>query len=155
MDAMRLLIAMLLVVVGTADAKDDRADVLAVADAALAAINAGDPVAITDLMFEHGITSSVRTLDDKLVIRSQTWAENRENRPDVVIVERGFDPAIIISGPIAVVWYPYDLYLDGEWSHCGVDVFNMLRSNDGWKITSMSWSVEQPPACKAHPDGPP
>jgi hypothetical protein len=56
---------------------------------------------------------------------------------------------------LATVWLPYDLYVDGAWSHCGVDVFSLLRVDDEWKILTMGWTVEQPPACDGHPDGPP
>ena len=54
-----------------------------------------------------------------------------------------------------MVWLPYDLYVDGEWSHCGVDTFTLVHTEAGWRIASMAWSVGQPPACQPHPDGPP
>jgi hypothetical protein len=54
-----------------------------------------------------------------------------------------------------MVWYPYDLYIDGKWSHCGVDAFTLIRTEGKWRIAVMSWSAEQPPACEKHPDGPP
>lgn len=123
--------------------------VLAVADAALEAISAEDMEAFTDLMTEDAISRpggfGYRTRNDWL-----------ENPPTEDIVERGFDPEVRVSGTIASVWYPYDLYRDGEWSHCGVDVFTMAHTEDaGWRIISLAWSVEQPPACLRHPDGPP
>ena len=39
--------------------------------------------------------------------------------------------------------------------HCGVDVFTLLKSEGGWRIATLVWSVEQPPACQRHPAGPP
>ena len=57
---------------------------------------------------------------------------------DQDLEERGFNPVVMVSGLIAMVWYPYDFYLNGEWSHCGVDIFNLVRSNDGWRIATMS-----------------
>jgi hypothetical protein len=71
-----------------------------------------------------------------------------------VVTERGFRPEVRINGPLAMVWYPYDLYRDGRWSHCGVDVFTLIRNEGRWRIATMSWSAEQPPACEPHPDGP-
>ena len=66
------------------------------------------------------------------------------------------DPSIDrVNGPVATVWYPYDLYVDGQWSHCGVDVFTLIRTDGQWRIATMSWSAVQPPACEKHPDGPP
>jgi len=71
------------------------------------------------------------------------------------VTERGFRPEARVNGPVAMVWYPYDLYLDGQWSHCGVDVFTLIRTDGQWRIATMSWSAVQPPACEKHPDGPP
>jgi hypothetical protein len=36
-----------------------------------------------------------------------------------------------------------------------VDVFTLIRVEAGWRIASLAYTVEQPPACQAHPDGPP
>jgi hypothetical protein len=130
----------------------DEAAVLAVADAALRAITDEDMVALTDLMIDEAI--SVPTSPAGIGVRTrQYWLETPLPGD---IVERGFDPVVRVSGTIASVWYPYDLYLDGEWSHCGVDVFTMAHTaEDGWRIVSLGWSAEQPPACREHPDGPP
>lgn len=126
--------------------------VLAVADAALEAISAEDMEAFTDLMLDEAI--SVPTSSQGVGVRSRaSWLENP---PPGDIVERGFDPEVRVSGTIASVWYPYDLYIDGEWSHCGVDVFTLAHTGEaGWRIAALGWSREQPPACRQHPDGPP
>jgi hypothetical protein len=39
-----------------------------------------------------------------------------------------------IDGPLAMVWAPYQFYLGDKFSHCGVDVFQLMKSADGWKI---------------------
>jgi hypothetical protein len=41
---------------------------------------------------------------------------------------------IKIDGPLASVWAPYKFYLDKAFSHCGVDVFQLMKTKDGWKI---------------------
>ena len=126
--------------------------VLAVADAALDAITAEDMVALTNLMIDEAI--SVPTNAQGISVRTRQYWLDTPLPGD--IVERGFDPVVRVSGTIASVWYPYDLYLDGEWSHCGVDVFTMARTpDDGWRIVALGWSAEQPPDCEEHPDGPP
>lgn len=138
---------------GAAAAQDpatDRAAVLAVVDSALAAITRGDPVGLTDLMLPEANTFSIRP--DRY--RARTRAEWRAGTIQGV-VERGFRPEVRISGPLASVWLPYDLYVDGKWSHCGIDAFLLSRTEGRWRIAGMAWSVEQPPACEPHPDGPP
>lgn len=41
---------------------------------------------------------------------------------------------IKIDGPLAVVWTPYQFYYNGQFSHCGVNSFQLIRFNSGWKI---------------------
>lgn len=41
---------------------------------------------------------------------------------------------IKIDGPLASVWTPYKFYFNGNFSHCGVNSFQLLREKNGWKI---------------------
>ena len=41
---------------------------------------------------------------------------------------------ILVDGPMASVWTPYSFYYGGEFSHCGVNSFQLVRFPDGWKI---------------------
>jgi Putative lumazine-binding len=38
------------------------------------------------------------------------------------------------DGPLAIAWAPYNFYFKGQFSHCGVNSFQLVRFNDGWKI---------------------
>jgi len=136
-------------------AEPEAVEVLAVADEALARISAEDSVGLTDLMIEQAVIYVGALRDGAPAVRTSTWAENRARSIDVDLHERGFEPTVMLSGTIAVVWYPYDIYVDGAWSHCGVDVFNLVRTVDGWRIAALMYNVQQPPECAPHPDGPP
>lgn len=135
-------------------APDARTAVIAVADSALAAITRGDVVAFTDLMVPEAVMFPTSTRDGVTVYRVRT-REAQRNAPMTGIIERGFAPQAMVSGGVAMVWYPYDLYVNGAWSHCGADVFTLVKSADRWRIASMAWSAEQPPVCEKHPAGPP
>jgi hypothetical protein len=41
---------------------------------------------------------------------------------------------IKIDGDLASFWAPYKFYLGDKFSHCGVDVFQLMKTTDGWKI---------------------
>ena len=41
---------------------------------------------------------------------------------------------IRIDGPLASVWTPYHFYYKGQFSHCGVNSFQLVRFKEGWKI---------------------
>ncbi len=42
--------------------------------------------------------------------------------------------AIHIDGALASVWTPYQFYMKGNFSHCGVNSFQLVRVNAVWKI---------------------
>ncbi|MEP6618904.1 MAG: hypothetical protein ABJE47_06305 [bacterium] len=134
----------------------ERIRVLAVADSALAAISRSDFVGFTDLMIDSATTYSAREQNGQIAMGFVTRAGQRARKITGTLTERGFRPEVYISGPLAMVWMPYDFYTDGQWSHCGADAFTMLKTPDGrWRIASLSWSVQQPPACERNPAGPP
>lgn len=148
-------VALSLLLASSAHAQDQTGAVIAVADSALAAITRGDVVALTDLMVPEAMSYPTSTRDGASRYSVRTREQMRAQLSQRKIVERGFRPDAKVNGAIAMVWYPYDLYIDGAWSHCGVDVFTLVRANGQWRIASLAWSAEQPPVCEKHPSGPP
>jgi hypothetical protein len=67
--------------------------------------------------------------------------------------ERMWNPEVRIHGPIAVVWTAYDFWVDGKFSHCGVDAFNLVKTQDGWKLAGGLYTIE-PTGCAPSPLGP-
>jgi hypothetical protein len=132
----------------------DEQAVIAIADSALAAISRGDAVAFTDLMIPEAMLYPTSTRGGVTLYRTRTREAQRAASLSGV-VERGFAPMARVSGGVAMVWMPYDLYVNGNWSHCGADVFTLVKSAGIWRIASMAWSAEQPPVCERHPAGPP
>ncbi|MFC4164077.1 nuclear transport factor 2 family protein [Epilithonimonas zeae] len=41
---------------------------------------------------------------------------------------------ILIDGNLASVWTPYEFYYKGNFSHCGVNSFQLVKLNNEWKI---------------------
>ncbi|MBV7530153.1 nuclear transport factor 2 family protein [Chitinophaga sp. sic0106] len=41
---------------------------------------------------------------------------------------------IHIDGTLASVWTPYRFYFKGQFSHCGVNSFQLINENGTWKI---------------------
>jgi len=60
--------------------------------------------------------------------------------------ERYWSPTVMIRGGIAVVWAPYEFWIDGESSRCGLDVFDFVRIDGKWLVSNAMWTVE-PDAC--------
>ncbi len=42
--------------------------------------------------------------------------------------------AVHIDGALASVWTPYQFYYKGNFSHCGVNSFQLVRIKGAWKI---------------------
>jgi hypothetical protein len=66
--------------------------------------------------------------------------------------ERIWNPEVRIHGAIATVWAPYDFWIDGKFSHCGVDAFDLIKTEDGWKLAGGVYTVES--RCDPSPLGP-
>lgn len=154
-----LLLAMLpAVAVGaqtTSSLSPAQARVMAVVDSAMAAINSGDMVALSDLMTDSAQVYAARMVAGKPGFTMRTAVSQRAAGRRAPIVERGFDPEVRIAGGMAMVWLPYDLWAQGRWSHCGIDLFTLVQVGTAWRIANLTYSVEQPPACRLHPAGTP
>lgn len=42
--------------------------------------------------------------------------------------------AIHAEKSLASVWTPYTFFINGKRSHCGTNSFQLVKTNDGWKI---------------------
>ena len=36
-----------------------------------------------------------------------------------------------------------DLWINSAFSHCGVDVFSLIKTRQGWRIASLSYTSEK------------
>ncbi|MDF3078589.1 MAG: nuclear transport factor 2 family protein [Sphingobacteriaceae bacterium] len=41
---------------------------------------------------------------------------------------------VLVDDKLASVWTNYKFYVGESFSHCGVDSFQLVKENDGWKI---------------------
>ena len=78
----------------------------------------------------------------------QTFGKNQEIRTDKVedfakqvgasqagdLDERFTISKILVDGNMASVWVPYQFYYKGNFSHCGVNSFQLAKNNNEWKI---------------------
>lgn len=69
------------------------------------------------------------------------------------LVERYWEPEIRNDGTIATIIAPYDFHIDGAFSHCGVDVFTLVRDGSGWRIANVAYT-RRTEGCAPSPLGP-
>ena len=103
---------------------------------------------------EQGRFHAMRMRDGKPDIRAfsneEYFADLKASKREMR--ERIWDPEVRISGLIASVWAPYDFWIDGKFSHCGVDQFDLIKTEDGWKIAGGVYTLES--KCAPSPLGP-
>jgi hypothetical protein len=133
----------------------DHQAVVAVADSSLAALSRSDFVAFTDLMVDEATVIATLVRNGVPEARVSTRVQWRSRTAGPRLTERGWNPTVQLQAGIATVWYPYDFYIDGHWSHCGIDTFTLVKRADRWLIVTLAYTIEQPPACERHPAGPP
>ena len=73
---------------------------------------------------------------------SQISIENFANRVATSgtthIEERVRDPQVRIDHDLAVVWAPFNFYIDGKLDHCGRDLFNLNEKKGKWQIVALA-----------------
>ena len=127
----------------------DHEAILAVIDKAFAAVASGNPDDWRAIQLAEGMTLSFRPGPEESPEELEMRISNNEDfiadlKPDGhEYVERWTgEPTVLIRGPIAVVWGEYEFWIDGDFSHCGVDAVDLVKINEEWKIANFMWTVE-------------
>ncbi len=63
--------------------------------------------------------------------------------PKLILQERALSYDIKIHNGMAMAWIPYDFHVNGEFSHCGVDIFSLIKTDNEWKFISASYTVNK------------
>lgn len=58
------------------------------------------------------------------------------------IVETAFGYDFRIQKSMATAWVPYEFIIDGKFSHCGIDIFTLMKQEDTWMIVSVAFTRE-------------
>lgn len=102
------------------------------------AMKNSDAAGITAAFADSAVLQTIaRTKDDKTIIRNEQVSEFATavaKMPKGAADERIQFETIKIDGPLASVWTPYQFYYNGQYSHCGVDSYQLVRINGQWKI---------------------
>ena len=80
------------------------------------------------------------------------FIESRAPRPESEQRDRQWSHHVLVDGPMAQVWGPYDFHIDGTFSHCGVNSINLVRGADGWRVAAVTYTMRKD-GCEAPPAG--
>lgn len=129
---------------GPALAQDDtNARILETVDTFLRSINERDPSLMASVTIPDGSVTAIRLQPDRNLRRTRTFADDiaRNGEGSETLHEVYWDPTVLVSGDIAIVWAPYSFDIDGRRSHCGIDVFNLARIDKSWIIVGVHYTL--------------
>jgi len=101
------------------------------------AMKNADAVTLRTLFADSAILQSIATPDGKVIVRNESIIDFIElvgKQPAGAADERIQFETIKVAGALAAVWTPYSFYFNGQFSHCGVNSFQLVRINNAWKI---------------------
>lgn len=87
------------------------------------------------------LATVVRNKEGKHVLRLEEFKEFIKiiGRPSPdVLTEEIWNLKIQIDGAFAQAWCDYAFYVGKNFSHCGVDAFQLIKTQEGWKIFNIA-----------------
>ena len=76
--------------------------------------------------------AGLRILKTELVATLLSSVANK--KPENIYFEKLLSYDIKVDGNLASVWTPYEFYLNGNFSHCGANSFQLFLNNEEWEI---------------------
>lgn len=150
--------------VGTADSvpvpghqPGDEAAVLAVVDQFMTAISTNDLELMASVQLPDGMTYRAGPAEGggvQVVGRPNSYWVQPERADGRARIERYWSPTVLVRGHIAVVWTPYEFWLDGKRSHCGIDTFDLVKMDGSWRVANAMWTVEPDGCASLDPPAP-
>ncbi len=135
----------------------EEAAILDVMDAYMHEISANDLAAMDARQTPEGMTYRIRAREDggwDVVANPNSYWVAPERADDHTYRERYWSPTVMIRGAMALVWAPYEFQIDGQTSHCGVDVFSFAKIDGAWKVSNSMWTVEPDACAELRPEDP-
>ena len=123
------------------------------AEAVIAAVDA-----VFAAMREHQVEAlRARILPDAIIVATQAregapstsrtisaedFIAGTAGDPSVTLDERFTQtPLVRVDGSVASLWGPYELFVEGERHHCGVDVVQLVREGSDWRVSAITYSA--------------
>ena len=112
--------------------------VMAVINKMFAGMKNADPELLKSCFADSMILQTIsKNKEGMLIVRNDNPAGFidfiRKESPGNADERITFD-VVKVDGPLAIAWTPYNFYYKGQFSHCGVNSFQLVRFNSEWKI---------------------
>ncbi len=132
----------------------DEADVIEVIKTLFDGMRAGDSMMVQNLFADKATLSSiVKNKEGKIMKRTNDasgFITAIGTPHDEVWDEQIWTYDVKIDGLMANAWTEYTFYRGDELSHCGVNSFELIQYDDGWKISGIT-DTRRRTDCKTNP----
>ncbi len=133
------ILAFTLVLQGTGvKAQTAQDSIKAVVNKLFTAMRNADSVSVIGCFDDSAILQTiVRNREGKTAVRNEKiagFARSVGSLPKGAADERIVFEHILIDGPMAVAWTPYEFFYNGKYSHKGVNMFQLVNFDGQWKI---------------------
>jgi ketosteroid isomerase-like protein len=101
------------------------------------AMKTGDTTSIRATFAESVIFQSIaRTKEGETVVKTESVDAfiNTVAKENGNLDERITFGQVLVDGSLASVWTPYNFFYKGQFAHCGVNSFQLVKMNGNWRI---------------------
>ena len=155
----KLLLPVFLLATGSllAQSSNEKTAVIAVIQKMFDGMRAGDSAAVSSVFDASARLQTIFTgQDGQPALRSEgieKFVEAVGTPHDQVWDERIWSYDVNIDGQLATAWTEYTFFLGEKMSHCGVNAFQLFKSENGWKITQIA-DTRRRTGCQTEPAAP-
>lgn len=93
---------------------------------------------VAGAFYQEGLMQTVQVKPEGSTVGSNSVADFvkriASTPAETTLDERILDYQIKVDGTMASAWTPYRFYVNGNFSHCGVNSFQLVKMAEGWKI---------------------
>jgi hypothetical protein len=108
------------------------------------ALETQDTVLYKSIILKDGQTWAISEKDGTVKYSMRQFSDRLKTfvNPAQIIQEKLLSSKVMIHKQIAMAWVPYTLDISGKFSHTGVDVFTLLKTSEGWKISTLAFTMD-------------
>ena len=136
----------------SANAPGEKEKIISVVKQFFAVLESRDIKDAQKILIPEGVSISLREEGKGKTVKitnfqefMDSFAKWKDNYKEIMS-----NPKVLIHNGIAVLWADYKFYVNGKFSHCGVDAFSLIKIDNHWKIASIIYTVEKGVAPPTH-----
>ncbi len=119
----------------------DETDVINVVKSLLVGMHDGDSSEVRKIFTNDALLQTIIVENGKTIRKKESLEDfliGVGSPHEKIWDERIKNYIFLHDGALAAVWLKYDFYYGNEYLHSGVDLFELMKTEQGWKIFSLT-----------------